>query len=307
MKTYGTLVKATSPFERINIDFKGPIPSKTRNFYILTIIDEFSRFPFAYACHDMSATRVVNCLKNLFCLFGVPAFVHSDRGASFMSKEVKNFLNENGVATSRTTPYNPQGNGQVERFNGTLWKTINLALKTRGLKTEDWEVVLQESLHAIRSLLCTATNCTPHERFFVHPRRTSNGVTLPSWLTPGPVLAKRNVRHSKYDDNVEEVELLEVNPQYALIRREDGSEATVSLRHLAPKGTPTPNAGDTTEQENPVTSGEALQECNVPETEPPVEELQSTDIEDRAPLDNRIVRSQRIKRPPSYLKDYVMD
>ncbi|XP_039299833.1 uncharacterized protein LOC120355479 [Nilaparvata lugens] len=36
----GKLIKATRPFERINIDFKGPLPSSTRNKYILTIVDE---------------------------------------------------------------------------------------------------------------------------------------------------------------------------------------------------------------------------------------------------------------------------
>ena len=28
-----------------------------------------------------------------------------------------------------------------------------------------WESVLAEALHSIRSLLCTTTNATPHERF----------------------------------------------------------------------------------------------------------------------------------------------
>ena len=41
------LIKATQLFERINIDFKGPLPSVSTNKYILTIIDEYSRFPFA--------------------------------------------------------------------------------------------------------------------------------------------------------------------------------------------------------------------------------------------------------------------
>ena len=47
-KSSGTLIKATQPFERINIDFKGLLPSVTNNRYILTIVDEYSRFPFAF-------------------------------------------------------------------------------------------------------------------------------------------------------------------------------------------------------------------------------------------------------------------
>ncbi len=232
------LIKATQPFERLSVDFKGPLPSKTTNKYILTIIDEYSRFPFAFACPDMSSTTLIKCFTQLFSLFGMPAFIHSDRGTSFMSHEFKTFLHEKGVATSRTTPYNPRGNGQVERLNGTLWKTINMALKSHNLDVSNWEHFLPQALHSIRSLLCTATNSTPHERMFAFNRRSTSGTTLPTWLTnPGIVLMRRNVRQSKYEPLVEEVELLECNPQYAHVRHANGRESTVAIRHLAPPGT----------------------------------------------------------------------
>ncbi|GFW11861.1 putative retrovirus-related pol polyprotein from transposon opus [Trichonephila clavipes] len=120
VKNVGTLVKATAPFERLNLDFKGPLPSVSRNHYILTIVDEVSRFPFAIPCSDISAKTVILLLKNIFSIFGMPSFIHSDRGSSFMSHELKSFLTSQGIATSRTTPYNPAGNGQDERYNGII-------------------------------------------------------------------------------------------------------------------------------------------------------------------------------------------
>ena len=231
------LIKATKPFERLSVDFKGPLPSVSRNKYILTITDEFSRFPFAFPCPDVTSSTVVKCFCQLFSMFGMPDFVHSDRGTSFLSSELKDFLHSKGVATSRTTPYNPQCNGQVEKLNGTLWRAILLNLKSRKLETGQWESVLMDALHSIRSLLCTATNCTPHERMFQHPRKSTSGNSLPSWLlTPGPVYMKRNVRSSKFDPLVDEVELLSANPQYAHVRLQNGRETTVSLRQLAPTG-----------------------------------------------------------------------
>ena len=83
-----------------------------------------------------------------------------------MSDELKTFLQSKGISTSRTAPYNPQGNGQVEKLNDTLWRAIKLALKSKKLEISQWESVLLDALHSIRSLLCTATNCTLHERFF---------------------------------------------------------------------------------------------------------------------------------------------
>ena len=232
---FAHLVKATQPFERLSIDFKGPLPSSTRNRYLFTIIDEYSRFPFAFACPDMKSTTVIQCFIQLFSLFGMPSFIHSDRGSSFMSEEVRNFLLSKNIASSRTTPYNPQANGQVERLNGTLWKAITLKLADKCLPIERWEDVLLDALHSIRSLLCTATNATPHERLFKYERKSTNGISLPSWLLAADnVLLKRSVRSSKYDPVVEEVELLECNPHYAYIRLPSGREETVSLRQLAP-------------------------------------------------------------------------
>ena len=243
------LIKATQPFERLNIDFKGPLKSNNQNVYFLNIVDEFSRFPFVYPCKDVSTRSVIQCLCRLFSLFGMPAYIHSDRGASFMSEELRQFLLSKGIATSRTTPYNPACNGQVEKYNGTVWKAITMALATRWLPVSHWQDVLPDALHSVRSLLCTATNCTPHERFFKYDRRSSCGGSVPTWLsTPGPVLLKRHIRASKTDPLVDEVELLQANPQYAHIRHTDGRESTVSIRHLAPCGAPVPDstAEDTT-------------------------------------------------------------
>ena len=230
------LIKATQPFERLNIDFKGPLKSNNQNIFFLNIIDEYSRFPFVYPCKDVSTRSVIQCLCQLFSIFGMPAYIHSDRGASFMSEELRQFLLDRGIATSRTTAYNPACNGQVEKYNGTVWKAICMALKTRGLPKSHWQDVLPDALHSQRSLLCTATNCSPHERFFKFERRSSTGGSVPTWLmTARSVLLKRHMR-TKSDPLVEEVQLLQANPQYAHVRYADGRETTVSIRHLAPTG-----------------------------------------------------------------------
>lgn len=309
------LIKATQPFERINIDFKGPLPSSNGNRYFLNIIDEYSRFPFVFPCPDVSTNTVIKCLTSLFSLFGMPGYVHSDRGASFMSNELQNFLAEKGVATSRTTSYNPQGNGQVEKYNGVIWKAITMSLKSKNLPIKYWQEVLPDVLHSIRSLLCTATNETPHERFFSFSRRSSSGHSIPTWLaSPGPVLLKRHVRQSKTEPLVEEVELLQANPHYAHVRYHDGRETTVATKHLAPKGReeilqtssdltgheeilqtpsdPTP-AVPLAEKTPPVSSPAASFAENTPPVSSEVEPLQPQVSDIQPPLR----RSERVRRP----------
>lgn len=153
-----------------------------------------------------------------------------------MSREVNQFLWSHGVVITHSTPYHPTGNSQCERMNGTIWRGVQLALRSRGLPLSQWEAVLDTVLHSIRSLLCTATNETPHERLFAFSRKSTNGYSLPTWLSsPGQVLVRKFVR-DKGDPPVESVELLSATPNYAQVRYPDGRESTVSTRDLAPAG-----------------------------------------------------------------------
>lgn len=229
-----TLVRATRPFERISMDFIGPKPSCSKNKYLLVMIDEFSRFPFAFPCSDMTSKTVIECCHRVFSLFGCPSSLHTDRAQCFMSSELKEYTLRHGIILTHTTPYHPTGNSQCERLNGTLWKTVKLALKSENLSDTKWESVLPMVLHSIRSLLCVTTNATPHERIFQYSRKSVTGYSLPHWLIkPGPVLIRKHVRLNKNDPLVEQVELLESNPNFSKIRFPDGRETTVSTSDLA--------------------------------------------------------------------------
>lgn len=239
----------------------------------------------------MTSGTVIQCLKDLFSTFGTPAYVHSDRGTSFLSDELRQFLTSLGTSCSRTTPYNPQGNGLVERLNGTLWRAIQLHLRSNNEEIVNWEKALPPALHSIRSLLCTGTNATPHERMFNHTRRSVNGQSLPTWLhSPGPMYMKKNVRSSKYDPAVEEVQLLQSNPEYSYVRLADGRETTVSNRSLAPS----PQAVDDDLSED---EGHPDAEETLSNEDPPVNPESVGDAQVR--------RSARERGPPAYLQDYV--
>ena len=125
----------------------------------------------------------------------------------------------------------------MERYNGIIWKTVRLSLKSKNLLDSQWEVVLPDALHSIRSLLSTSTNTTPHERFFSFQRRSSCGTSMPSWLhSPGPVLLRRFVRTSKIDPLVDQVELRYVNRMYANVLYMDGFSSWPGSLPIGPNG-----------------------------------------------------------------------
>ena len=133
---------------------------------MLTIVDEYLRFPFAIPCPNMTTTNVIKCLDELFVLCGAPDYIQSDHSASFMSQELKEYFTKRRIATRKSLPCHLQGNGQCERYNGIIWKGVRLALKTQNLLDSNWEAVLPTVLHPISTLLSTSTNTTPHKRLF---------------------------------------------------------------------------------------------------------------------------------------------
>ena len=115
---------------------------------------------------DRSTATVIKSLAHLFILFGLPIYVHSDRGAAFITRDLMDYLVKRGIAGSRSTLYYPAGNSQVDRTNKTIWKTVQLMVCDQKIPIENWQDVLPNALYAVKSLLRTSTNSTPYERFF---------------------------------------------------------------------------------------------------------------------------------------------
>ena len=111
------------PFERIAMDVVGPLPtSSTGKQYVLVIFDYFTtcRYPAAYALRRITAVQVLEKLMEFFAENGVPKEILTDQGTNFTSallRELYTMLRVQGIQTS---PYHPQTDGMVERYNQTL-------------------------------------------------------------------------------------------------------------------------------------------------------------------------------------------
>ena len=157
-------------------------------------------------------------------------------------------------------------------------------------------------------------------RFFDFSRRSFAGASIPTWLaTPGPVYIKRQVRTSKMDPLVDEVELLQADPRYAHVRYPDGRETTVATKHLAAKGQlevvethPAPERIPKETENLPLDTHVSVtpdaEPSSVPEPEPrpeltplqnaeltPVQNAEPAPVQDAEPSPVR--RSQRVRRP----------
>ena len=109
------------PFSSINIDLVGPLPLSGGQRYLLTIIDRTTRWVEALPLPDASAvTCAAAFVTGWVARHGVPAELHSDRGANFCSSFWRAFCDVLGVKHSTTTSYHPESNGMIERVHRRL-------------------------------------------------------------------------------------------------------------------------------------------------------------------------------------------
>ncbi len=107
---------------------------------------------------------VVDKLFNDYALkFGFPQRIHHDQGGEFENQLVAQLKKSCGVAGSRTTPYHPQGNGQVERFNRTLLQMLKTL--TNNQKT-NWKESLNKLIFAYNNTKCEVTGFSPFYLLF---------------------------------------------------------------------------------------------------------------------------------------------
>ena len=159
-----TIPLIAKAFQQIAIDFVGPLPRKQRgNWFILTMCDYATRYPEAIPLPSTEAGRVTKELVSVFARVGVPDEILMDQGSNFMSallREVYRLLNIQRICT---TPYHPQTDGLVERFNRTL-KAMLKKFVSRNQK--DWDDCLPYLFFAYCEVPQESTGFSPFELLY---------------------------------------------------------------------------------------------------------------------------------------------
>lgn len=103
-------------------------------FYLSTILDDYSRYIIAWTlCTSMKASDVTDTLELALQASGCDRVevrhkprLLSDNGASYISSELAEWLDDNGMDHVRGAPYHPQTQGKIERWHQTLKNRILL-------------------------------------------------------------------------------------------------------------------------------------------------------------------------------------
>ena len=112
---------------RIVLDFLRSCAKGNR--YVLVMVDCFSPWKEACPLPDKTVILVADAFfSNIVCRFGMPSVIHSDQGREFENKVMHELCILCGSHKTKTTPYHPESDGLVERFNRTLLQTQNITL-----------------------------------------------------------------------------------------------------------------------------------------------------------------------------------
>ena len=108
------------PGQELQMDTKYPYGYK-QGKVIYTIIDDASRWVFAWSYDKANADNTVDFVNKVLCRapFTIQK-IRTDQGTEFLNNKLTNLLKDHNIQHRRNTPYCPEENGKIERFHKTL-------------------------------------------------------------------------------------------------------------------------------------------------------------------------------------------
>ncbi|CAN6567189.1 unnamed protein product [Malus baccata var. baccata] len=154
------------PFRGWAMDFIGqiyPASSKGHTF-IIVATNYFTKWVEASAVKSITSAVVKNFIETkILHRYGVPETIVTDRGPSFISKEVEEFASKYKIKMIQSSPYYPQSNGQAEASNKIL---VNIIKRMVIDSPEKWHARLGNTLWAYRTSKRAGTGTTPYALTF---------------------------------------------------------------------------------------------------------------------------------------------
>jgi RNase H-like domain found in reverse transcriptase/Integrase zinc binding domain/Integrase core domain len=206
---------AGAPFERLSIDLTGPhVRSSRGSVYILTCADPFTKWVEAFPIPNKEAITVAKVLvEQVFCRFGVPVALLSDRGKEVDGRIMNEVCKLMDIDKMRTTSYKASTNAAIERFHRTLNGMLGRIISEN---QKDWDVWLPYVMAAYRSSQNEVTSYSPN--YLMLGREVRAPVDI--------VLGTGYDQHMEttYDDFVEKLKS-RLQTAYDIVRRQLGQAA----------------------------------------------------------------------------------
>lgn len=147
---------------------------------MLVLCDYATRYPEAVPLRNIDAETVAEELVKIFARVGIPQEVLTDQGSNFQSQLLQELYRLLRVTAIQTSPYHPQTDGLVERFNQTLKSMLRKCAAEEG---KDWDKLIPSLLFAYREAPQESTGFSPFELLYGRDVRGPLDVLKEAWVS----------------------------------------------------------------------------------------------------------------------------
>ena len=162
--------RAIRPLSLVHSDLCGPFGSPaygSNALFMVTFTDDFTRYSIVYLVQRKS--EVIDCFRRYIAwaerITGqkILAF-RTDNGGEYVSHELRQLLQAQGIQHWRTAPYTPEQNGVAERLNRTIVESARSMLQARNLPYGYWGFAVETANYLKNRLPTKAViGKTPYE------------------------------------------------------------------------------------------------------------------------------------------------
>lgn len=133
------------------------------NKYCLCVIDHFSKYSWVFPIKTKGEKNICDCLESIFKVYPCN-ILHSDNGTEFKNKSLSNLCSKYQIKQIFGTPYHPQSQGCIERFNQTLKNLIKRYLFAA--QTKNYTGALPSLIQNYNNSIHSTIKDTPFNVFF---------------------------------------------------------------------------------------------------------------------------------------------
>ncbi|XP_011171782.2 uncharacterized protein K02A2.6-like [Solenopsis invicta] len=291
-------------FQRVHIDYAGPFQG--HQFFIL--VDAKSKWPEVRVTgRNPTSTSTIHFLENIFSSHGLPEVMVSDNATIFKSEEFRQYCKNNGIFQKFIAPGHAATNGLAERYVQILKRKLKAMENKPGTITAKIEKIL----YRFRATPLQEGK-SPSELYLNRQIRTKLDLWHPSHTSQN-LIKNSNTRQLSVRNRV-------LSRAYGRTKH-DGYIIKRHINQLRLSGIPMDNVEEKSVCVNPKIRYWYPVQDDEPEVQPPhqqaqdpeempIPQTQSTQAANEQNMSRGnqkpiLHRSERIRKPPTHLKDFV--
>ncbi|KAM2996480.1 hypothetical protein FF2_043299 [Malus domestica] len=118
------------PLAQWGLDLIGTMPAgKGKVCYAIVAVDYFTKWAEVEPLATITEAKIEDFVwNNIFCIFGIPNAIVTDKGRQFDNNKFRMFCSKFNINLCFASLAHPQSNGQVEAINKIIKRTLKTSL-----------------------------------------------------------------------------------------------------------------------------------------------------------------------------------